>query len=152
MPEIAKMRYSHEALVDAIIASPGISQNELASLFGYTPAWISTIMSSNVFRDALAKRKEEIIDPMLTIELEDRFRALTARSLEVLQEKLSLPSSMVDNSLALKSAELGAKALGLGAAAQSAPPPPDYLKQLSERLLNLQTAVRPPQVIDGELA
>lgn len=111
-----KIRYTHEGLIDMIIAEPWVSQNELSARFGYTPAWISTIMTSDAFLSKLAERKGEVVDPVLQMGLEERFRAVTKRSMEVLMDKLSKPSEAIDDKLALRAAELGAKSLGFGVA------------------------------------
>jgi hypothetical protein len=141
----AKIRYSHDAMIDLIIAQPGISQNALAVKFGYTPAWVSTIMSSDAFKARLANRREEVVDPALTLSLEERFRGLTERSLAVLAEKLSKPSDQVPDGLALKAVELGAKALGVGGDAPPPQVPVDHLNTLAQRLIALRGTVYAPQ-------
>ena len=119
MPEIQKVNYHHDQMIDLLIANPGISQAALAQHFGYTASWVSIIMSSDAFKERLAARRAEIIDPILTVTVEERFEALTARSLEVLQEKLAMPVNMVPEQLALQAAQLGAKALGKGGFGQT---------------------------------
>lgn len=150
----AHLRYSHTAMIDLLVAHPGISQGELAAAFGYSQAWISTVMSTDLFKAALAARREEMIDPALRATLDERFKALVTRSLEVLQEKLSVPSVAIPDNLALRAAEMGAKALGLGG--NVSPPAPSYsedrLSHLAERLLALQSKSREriPYVQDVE--
>ena len=141
---IEKIRYTHDAMVDLIVANPRITQGELAAQFGYTQAWVSLVMSSDAFRERLAARREELVDPAIRASLEERFRAVVTRSLEVLQEKLSAPVSAVPDNLALRAAELGAKALGLGG---NAPAPQvvvqtDHLQNLAQRLVALQSQIR----------
>ena len=61
----------------------------------------------------------------------------------MLSEKLSAPASVVPDQLALRAAELGVKALGMGQA-QTPPqvaPVPDRLNQLAQRLVALQVNV-----------
>lgn len=142
MPSVRppKVRYTHEAMADLILENPWISQNQLAAHFGYSAAWVSTILTSDGFQSFLHARKAELVDPELRLTLEERFRALTTQSLRVLQEKLSGPASGVSDQLALRAAELGAKSLGIGAHAPPAPAPSalEYLPQVAERLLRLQ--------------
>lgn len=149
-PSIATIKYSHDALIDAIIANPQATQGQLAAHFGYSGGWVSTIMASSVFRDRLAERRGELIDPSITASIEERFRALTERSLQVLQEKLSAPVVSIPDNLALRAAELGAKAMGVGGNAPTPPPPADHLSKLSERLILLQRSIQ-AQVVDGEV-
>tara|TARA_R110000868_G_scaffold215407_1_gene465501 strand:- start:2554 stop:3168 length:615 start_codon:yes stop_codon:yes gene_type:complete len=144
----AKMRYTHEAMADLIISEPAISQNTLAATFGFTPGWVSTVINSDAFQALLATRREEIINPELIVTVRERFQAVTAQSLRILQDKLARPADQVSDQLALRAAELGAKALGLGG--NAAPPPPpnpaEYLPQLAERLMRL-TGQAPAQVV-----
>lgn len=142
---VIKLRYTHDAMVDAIIANPAVSQNKLAQTFGYTPGWVSLVMSSDAFRERLHARKAELSDPTILATIEERFRALTTRSLEILSEKLAAPASVVDERLALRCAELGAKVLA-PAAAPAPSAAPDHLGTLAARLMMLQ-----PRTIDAEV-
>jgi hypothetical protein len=139
----AKLRYSHEAMVDCIVANPWVHQNQLATFFGKTPAWISTVMHSDAFQALLAERRETLIDPELRATIKERFQAVLHQSLRVLQEKLSRPDvNQIPDNLALRAAELGAKSLGFGIPS-AAPPPapinPNHLNELAERLVALQS-------------
>lgn len=146
-----KMRYTHQAMVDTIIENPAISQNEIAAMFGRTPGWVSTIITSDAFQCLLAARKAELVDPELRLSLEERFRAITAQSLRVLQEKLARPADQVSDQLVLRAAELGAKSLGIGAHAPPPPPPnpAEYLPAIADRLMRLQGRPRAPEVVDA---
>lgn len=150
-PEIHKVRYTHEDCIDCIIAHPGISQNELAARYGYSAAWMSVVINSDIFQAKLGERRAELVDPVLRATVEERFRALAVRSLEVLQEKLSAPSHQVPDQLALQAAKLGKEALGLG----NAPPPPapalDGLEALAQRLVGyVRKPPQPADVVDVE--
>lgn len=101
-------------MIDLIIANPCISQNELARHFGYTPGWVSQIISSDAFQAKMAERTKDIIDPTLKAGVEDRFRGIVFRSMEILQEKLNRPTADIPDNLALRSLELGSRALGYG--------------------------------------
>ena len=143
MSAIQKVSYTHDAVIDMIIAQPGISNNELAARFGYTAPWMSMIRSSDAFKARLESRRAELVDPVITASLEDKIRAVTERSVEVLLEKVSQPAALVPDNVALRAAEFGAKAMGLG---QKAPPPPvnpQHLEELGQRLLDLQRKCRP---------
>ena len=141
--QIQKVRYSHDAMIDILVMNPWVHQNQLAAHFGYSPAWISTVMATDMFKAKLAQRREEIVDPELRATLEERFRGVIEQSLRVLQQKLSAPT--VPDNLVLRAAELGAKALGMGSHAPPPPPPQDAtdaLNRLSDRLLALQSKTR----------
>jgi hypothetical protein len=144
-PQIEKVKYSHDAMIDALIANPRLSQNAIAQYFGYTVPWVSTIMASDAFQARLGQRRHELLDPAIAASIEERFKALATRSLEILQEKLAAPANQVSDQLALRAAELGAKALGIGG---NAPPRTividsgERLAGLAHRLTNLMSATK----------
>lgn len=109
---IRKTRYSHEAMIDVIIAEPTITQNELAKRFDRSVPWISRIIGSDAFQAALAKRREEITDPFLIATMEERFNGLARQSLDIIAQKLETSQN---TDLALKALDISAKALGFGA-------------------------------------
>ena len=113
---LARVRYSHDAMIDCLIENPGISQTELAALFGYTGAWISRVVNSDAFLARLAERKCDLVDPAIALTLDEKFRSLASQSLDIIQEKLSLTKNMDS---AMKALELSAKALGYGARQQN---------------------------------
>src|ERR1035437_5639110 len=90
-----KMRYSHAAMADLLVQDPWITQNQIAAHFGYTASWVSTIITSDAFQSLLASRREEIVDPILKATMEERFRGLVPRSLEMLAEKLNRPATSI---------------------------------------------------------
>lgn len=142
MPPPQKVSYTHDAVIDMIIANPRVSNQQLAAVFGYTGAWMSMIRSSDAFKARLATRRAEIVDPTLTATLEDRIRGITERSLEVIAEKLEAPAASIPDAIALRAAEFGAKALGIGGHKTPPPVDPGYLEALGQRLVALQAQVR----------
>lgn len=109
---LQRMHYSHDAMVDLIIADPTIKQNQIASTFGRSVPWISRILGSDSFQAALAKRREELTDPFLVATIEERMKGLAMQSIDVLAEKLAVSSNA---DLALKALDISSKALGFGA-------------------------------------
>ena len=140
MGNLDKVRYSHVDMIDFIITNPRTTQNDLAARYGYSVGWVSNVMASDAWQSAMAARREEIVDPVLKMNLEERFRAVTTRSLERLMEKLDAP--VVSDQVVLKAVELGAKAMGLGGIAPPSAPAMDSLERLANRLIDLQSNVR----------
>jgi hypothetical protein len=134
-PGPLKVSYTHDAMIDLMIANPMITQNAIAAHFGYTPSWVSIVMSSDAYRARLEARREELVDPTIRVTIEERFRALAVKSLEVLQKKLEQPT--VSDSLAIQAAALASKSLGLGQGATPVPVQPDRIERLGGRLLAL---------------
>lgn len=112
---IQKVRYSHQAMVDMIVGNPWISQAELARNFGYTEGWVSQVIASDAFQAYLAQRKNELVDPAIRATIEERFKGLVARSIEILMRKLE--NNAVSDETALKALEIASKAAGYGAKA-----------------------------------
>jgi hypothetical protein len=113
-PPVRKLNYSHRAMIDLLLANPGMSQNDLAAHFGYSASWISTILCSDAFQAAFAARSAEVIDPMLAARVKVNFEAMVLRSEAILMEKLSQPATSVSDALALKAFELSTRAAGYG--------------------------------------
>ena len=109
---IARVKYSHDAMIDMIICNPGITGPELGKAFGYTSAWVSRITNSDAFQARLAERKEDLVDPGIVASIETKMKALASKSLDVVLEKLSVTQNP---DTALKALEITAKALGFGA-------------------------------------
>jgi hypothetical protein len=127
---IATVSYRHDAMIDQIIKNPGVHQNELAAVFGYTPAWVSRVIGSDAFQARLAERKGELVDPLLVASVEERLRGLAMFSIEKVMEKLETNPTMDG---ALKALELSTKALGYGA------------RDLGPKTINNYVAMLPPK-------
>mgnify|MGYP003429802526 CR=1 FL=1 len=138
---ITKVSYSHDAMIDFIIADPTITQNALATKFGYTAGWVSQIIASDAFQARLAERTGELVDPTIRATVEEKFRGIVIRSLEILKEKLDRPTAQIPDNLALRSIELSSRALGYGARdSQPAVPPVSmhiHLEDLGNNLTKL---------------
>ncbi|MDX2059944.1 MAG: hypothetical protein SFV24_19195 [Gemmatimonadales bacterium] len=152
---IRRVKYTHDAMIDFILANPCISQNELATHFGYTASWVSQIISSDAFQARLAERRDEIIDPTIRATVEERFKALVVRSMEILAEKLNKPSHQIPDNLVLRTLEVSAKAAGYGA--KDSGPKSEvnvnvHLESLSDGLVNLlQRKRKETAPIEGEV-
>lgn len=112
---IQKIRYSHDAMIDMIVANPWISQGELARNFGYTEGWVSQVIASDAFQARLAERKNDLVDPHLRATIDERFKGLVVRSIEILMRKLDKPEGQISDETALKALEIASKAAGYGA-------------------------------------
>lgn len=111
---IAKVGYSHDKMMDLMVANPRVKQDDLAAYFGYTPGWVSRVVNSDSFKLRMAQRREQLVDPLIVASLEERFKALAMRGLEVMQEKLDQPAAVVAFGDAAKAVEIGAKGLAVG--------------------------------------
>ena len=156
-----KVSYSHDAMIDHMLMNPTVTLDELAAMFGRTRGWISTIKHADAFKARMEYRRQLLVDPTIKDAIDERLmgsaekaEALLHRSLEVLQEKLSGPASAIPDNLALRAAEFGAKAIGLGGNAPPAAPvaSTNRLEELADRLIALQSrAVRGADVSDATI-
>src|SRR5208283_6217005 len=141
MDHIAKVRYTHEDMIATLIADPLISQNELALRYGYSPAWVSRIMTSDSFQVRLHEESAKYIDPVIRASVQERFKALVSRSLEILEQKLNKPAEAIPDQFALRTFELGARAAGYGARLEQSPVAQQsvhiHLENLGENLVQL---------------
>ena len=115
---ISKVRYTHDAIIDEILVDPAISQGELSRRFGFSQGWMSIIINSDAFKERLAERKGELIDPKIKASVEDRLEALAKGALDRLMDR-------IESSVPLKPLELVAIAkLGAGDRANRPAGPP----------------------------
>jgi hypothetical protein len=138
LPGPQKVRYTHDAMINCIIANPAVSQNDLAKYFGYSAPWISQIIASDAFQARLSQRTEELVDPTILLSVKEQFNALVLTSLAILREKLKAPNP--PDNLVLRSLEVGSRALGYGARDIGTPITNNvniHLDELGKNLVNL---------------
>ena len=120
---IEKVQYTHDSMIDHLIANPTISQGELAAIYGYTPSWVSQVISSDAFQARMHERREQIADPTIRATMKERFDGVIRRSLEILEHKLNKDADRVPDQLVLQAMGLASRAAGYGARMESAPAP-----------------------------
>ena len=107
MPEIARVRYTHDAMIDEILMNPSISQNDLGKMFGFSATWISIVINSDAFQERLAERKGQLTDPKVMASINERLDALAKRSLEKLIDRLDNPAAQIKTLELVAIAKLG---------------------------------------------
>lgn len=132
---IKRVSYTHDALIDLHISNPVLTQGELAKHFGYTQAWISRVMNSDAFLARLAQRKEDIVDPVLTMSIDEKLKALASLSLDVVQEKLAITRNP---DTALKALDSTVKALGYGARQQNLNLQQNFVVQMPQKAASVE--------------
>src|SRR5580765_8138765 len=149
---LQKLRYTHEALIDQLIAEPWISQNELADRFGMSASWISTIICSDLFQSRLAERRDKLVDPEVRASLKNQFEGILSRSLEILRYKLDATPDKVPDQLAVQVAKMAGSNLGLGdkGARVSIQETHVHLEELGNNLVDLLRR-RKAEVIEGQI-
>jgi hypothetical protein len=132
---INKTRYTHDAMIDVILANPGVQQKALAVTFERSVPWISRIIGSDAFQAALAKRREDLTDPFLVATIEERMKGLAFQSLDIIADKLEATKN---SDLALKALDISSKALGFGARAAGPGQHNQFIIQLPPKAANAE--------------
>lgn len=63
----------HEALADAILADPTLKRRDLAKMLDRSETWVTIIQGCDAYKEYFARRKQEIVDPVLIGMVEERF-------------------------------------------------------------------------------
>ena len=152
---VTKVSYTHDSMIDMILADPCVSQGQLAARYGYTAGWVSQVISSDAFQSRLAERAGDLIDPTIRASVEERFKGLVYRSLEILKEKLERPAAQIPDNLTLRTLELSSRALGYGARIEQTNVQVNvgqHLEELGNNLTALlhRKKAEPPPPIDME--
>jgi hypothetical protein len=98
-PEIHKVSYTHHAMIDAILMNPTITQTEMAKQFGYSQTGICIIVNSDAFKERMAERKAELLDPQIRASLQERLDTVARRSLDRIMDRLDSPGHIKDADL-----------------------------------------------------
>lgn len=148
---IQKIGYTHDAMIDLLIAHPAISQNALAARFGYTAAWVSQIMSSDAFQARFAARRAELVDPKIKEAIDAGYDTIIQLSQEHLLRRLAKDNP--SDNLVLRSLELSSRARGHGQAAQPTQPGDVHLhlEGLAVNMTDLLARRRQAATIDAEV-
>ncbi len=112
---VHSLNYAHDQMIDQVLGNPGISQDEIARRLNYSSTWVSLVMASDNFKMRLEERRKELIDPILIHTIEENFKGLASRSLEILKAKLDKDPDEIADSLVLKTLEITSRAAGYGA-------------------------------------
>ena len=82
-PKKAISIFRLEAVVDLVLQHPEYNAPEIAQAFNRSINWAYQITSSSAFKQKLAERKEQLIDPFISRTITDRFEALSNRALDI---------------------------------------------------------------------
>jgi hypothetical protein len=157
---IENMALAHEMMADEYLVNPTITQQQLAEKFGYSRNWVSEIVDSAVFKAHLARRRAELVEPVLRDEIL-KFRQLSVgnavRAAEVVRTKLARPDSEISETFALRVYETHTRSLGLDKKpdeGEEAEPFEERLERLSQHLSAIwdkkRASAMRAEAVDGE--
>ena len=104
---IARLRYTHDAVIDEILMRPEVSQNELARMFGFSVGWMSICINSDAFQNRLKERKAELTDPAIRATINERLDAVAKVALDKILDRLDNPAANIKNADLIQMAKLG---------------------------------------------
>jgi hypothetical protein len=84
---IKKLSFTHEALADYLLANPSCTLRELGAVFEYSPAWLCTVINSDMFQAYLAARRVPIEANVLK-SIDDQLRGVAFLAIERMGEVL----------------------------------------------------------------
>lgn len=113
--KIKHISIRHDAIIDLVIKNPNITRHELCRLSEYSHVHLGTLMNSEAFLERLSERKAELVDTQLFSSIEEKLKAATSQSLELLMEHMNINP---EPSVAIKVLEISSKALGFGNASE----------------------------------
>lgn len=64
--ELQNISHVHEAIMNWMLANPDKSLKQCAAEFGYTQAWLSTMIHSNLFQARLREKQEHVFSGLAT--------------------------------------------------------------------------------------
>src|SRR5688500_20372898 len=78
---------THELMVDWMLENPGGTLREMGHYFGYSPAWLCTVMKSDAFRAYQSERMGEV-HALVTQGIPARMEALATLAIDRMEEVL----------------------------------------------------------------
>lgn len=104
---------THDAIIDFVLTNPRASRKQIAEAFGYkSEQSITILINSDSFQARLQARREDLIDPLILGNVQDRLKGLADRSIEILEKKLE---ASADGNFALKVLEVTQRSQDYGA-------------------------------------
>lgn len=112
--QLKDLSYRHEAILDWLVLNPDKSQGECARALGYTEAWLSQVISSNLFQARLALLLQEKREHGI-FTVAEKLAGLADLAIEKTLKNVEVSA---DPGFVLSAAEVALKRLGYGAVKQ----------------------------------
>jgi hypothetical protein len=114
----AKLSPTHEEIMRFVLANPGPRLvTRTAEYFGYTVAWVSTLMNSDAFRAKLATLEREA-DVAVVADIPAKLRGVAGLALDALAEEVvectKGGASIIHREFLAETADLALRRLGYG--------------------------------------
>jgi hypothetical protein len=93
MPEIQRVSHTHNAIMDYMLANPGVSLGEVAAHFKYSQPWLSCIIHSDAFQ-SLMREKQGVIFHTTVLPIREKLHAVGHQVLDRLAERIPLENDV----------------------------------------------------------
>lgn len=84
--QLKRMSVRHDAIAEFLIANPNMRMGAVAAAFGVSPAWLSTIIHSDIFQEYYKRVKGEFIDTRI-LPLRDKLMGIVDTAVDRLAEQ-----------------------------------------------------------------
>lgn len=155
---------AYDELITMLLANPFRTQRDIAAEVGYSEAWLSRIISSDVFQAKLAERQQNSVEPERHAAvaarfggIRDRAHASLSRTLALIENKLDRPAEELDSKEVLESGKFLAQLAGYGPRDAAGQPPVQvnmsvHLQELSTNMVSLFRAARADAPLEASSA
>lgn len=86
-PQLKAISHRHQAIMDLMLAQPDVTQREIAAVLGYTEAWVSQVIHSDVFQATYRKLYKDQFDTVV-IGSREKLLGLAHQAMERVGEEL----------------------------------------------------------------
>lgn len=152
--QIEKMRLSHHAIIDLMIANPWMTQVEVAQASGYSANWVSILINSDVFKSEVNRRRKEMDSAITNVMASDIQTDITANLRSMALAGITKTSNLIASSTNLdqvaNATEFALKSLGYGEAKKSVEPPQQNItvnidqRSIPQQLINARNVFGRP--------
>lgn len=106
MAEIKNLSHRHDAIMRFLLANPEMKMQDVAAEFAVTPAWLSTLIHSDLFQRRFLELRGELTDDVC-FSVKDKLNELAHKSLDRLMQRVEAGAVETDDLLDV--AELAVK-------------------------------------------
>lgn len=121
--QVLRLSNKHQAILEYMVANPNEKLRDVAAVFDVTQPWLSTIVHSDAFQEALRKKRDEVFHPA-ALSLQEKLTGMAHLVLDKLadeidNDKVSAPVLLETSNSVLDRLGYGTKSAGAGASSQT---------------------------------
>jgi hypothetical protein len=93
VPEIQRVSHTHNAIMDYMLANPGVNLGSIAAHFGYTQPWLSCIIHSDAFQSLLKDRQDTIFHHTV-MPIREKMLGVASQALDRIAERIPIETDL----------------------------------------------------------